>query len=187
MGHLLGSHAPLWINRLLVSALVGIPVMSAQLLARTFIRMARPWLAVTVVFRMIGGFGTGSGLVPAHLILPSGVIPTPSSWTQVFKVHGLGLVQMYLFHYRLEFCCSFQSLQLLGRLRRGLVRVSTSDMGKVPGGFGATGMAMLWVCFPFGAGTAPSLLFIRRMVRPRWFQPGGHSTPAGLTRGGSFP
>ena len=128
----------------------------------------------------------GSGLLPAHPILPGGVVPTPSSWTQVFKVHGLGLVQTYLFHYRLEFYCSFRSLWLLGWLRRGLVRVSTSDMGKVPGGFGATGTAMLWVRFPFGAGTAPSLLFIQRVVRPRWFQPGGRSTPAGLTHGAAF-
>ena len=137
---------------------------------------------------MIGGFGTGSGLVPAHPILPGGVIPTPSSWTQVFKVHGLGLVQTYLFHYRLEFCCSFRSLRLLGRLRRGLVivRVSTSDMGKVPGGFGATRTATLWVRFPFGGGTGPSLLFIRRVVHPRWFRPGGRSTLAGLTRGAAF-
>ena len=139
--------------------------MSARLSARTFIRMAGPWLAVTVVFRTIGGFGTGLGLVPVHPILPGGVVPTPSSWTQIFKVHGLGLVQTYLFHYRLEFCCSFRSLRLLGWLRRGLVRVLSSDMGKVPGGFGATGTATLWVCFPFGAGTAPPFLFIRRVVR----------------------
>ena len=111
--------------------------------------MAGPWLAVMVVFRMIGGFSTGSGLVPACPILPGGVVPTPSSWTQVFKVHGLGLVQMYLFYYRLEFCCSFQSLWLLGWLRRGLVRVSTTDMEKVPGGFGATRTATLCSLFSF--------------------------------------
>ena len=143
--------------------------MSARPLARTFIRMAGSWLAVMVVFRMIGGFGTGSGLVPMHPILPGGVVPAPSSWTQIFEVHRFGLVQTYLFYYRLEFCCSFRSLWLLGRLRRGLVSVSTSDMGKVPGGFGATGMATLWVRFPFGAGTAPPFLFIRRVVRLRWF------------------
>ena len=160
--------------------------MSARLLARTFIRMAGLCLAVMVVFRTIGGFGMGSGLVPARPILPGGVIPTPSSWTQVFKVHGLGLVQTYLFHYRLEFCCSFRSLQLLGWLRRGLVRVLTSDMGKVPGGFGATGTATLRVRFPFGAGTAPPFLFIQRVVRPRWFRLGGRSTLAGLTRGAAF-
>ena len=160
--------------------------MSAQPLARCFIRVAGLWLAVTVVFRTIGGFGTGWGLVPSCPTLPGGVVPAPSSWTQIFQVHGCDLVQTYLFHYRLEFWCSFRSLRLLGRLRRGLVRVSTSDMGKVPGGFGATGMTTLRVCFPFGAGTAPSFLFIRRVVRPWWFRPGGGSTPAGLTCGAAF-
>ena len=160
--------------------------MSAWLSARTFIRIAGPWLAVMVVFRTIGGFGMVLGLVPSRPILPGGVVPTPSSWTQVFKVHMCGLVQTYLFHYQLEFCCSFRSLQLIGQLRRGFVRVSTSDMGKVPGGFGATGMATLRVRFPFGAGTAPPFLFIQRVVHPRWFRPGGHSTPAGLTCGAAF-
>ena len=37
--------------------------MSARPLAQCFIRMAGSWFAVTVVFRMIGGFGMGSGLV----------------------------------------------------------------------------------------------------------------------------
>ena len=148
--------------------------------------MAGSWLAVTVVFRMTGGFGTGSGLVPSHPILPGGVIPAPSSWTQIFEVHGFGLVQMYLLHYRLEFYCSFWSLRLLGWLRRGLVRVLTSNMGKVSGGFSATGTAVLRVRFPFGVGTAPPFLFIRRVVCLRWFQLGGHSTPAGLTHGAAF-
>ena len=135
---------------------------------------------------MTGGFGTGLGLVPSRPILPSGVVPAPSSWTQIFEVHGFGIVQTYLFHYRLEFCCSFRSLWLLGQLRRGLVRVSTSDMGKVPGGFGTTGMATLWVRFPFGAGIAPPFLFIQRVVCLWWFRLGGRSTPAGLTHRAAF-
>ena len=130
-------------------------------MARTFVRIAGTWFAVTVIFRMTGGFSTGSGLVPPRPILPGRVVPASSSWTQIFEVRGFGLVQTYLLHYQLEIWSGFRSLWFLGRLRRGLVRVSTSNMGKVPGGFGTTGVATLWFSFTSGVRIAPSLLFIR--------------------------
>ena len=122
-------------------------------MAQTFVGMARTWLAMAVIiFRVTGGFGMGSGFVPSHPILPGHVVSASSGWTQIFEVHGLGLVQMHLFHYRLEFRHGFRSLLLPGRLRRGLVGVSTSDMGKVPGGFGTTRAAPLWFSFTSGGG-----------------------------------
>ena len=140
------------------------------------------WLAMAVIiFRATGGFGTGLGFVPSCLILPSRVVPASSGWTQIFKVCRLGLVQTHLFHYRLEFRHGFQSLLLPGRLRRGLVGVSTSDMGKVPGGFGTTRAATLWFSFTSGAGIAPSLLLIWGVICLWWFRTGGCSTKAGLT------
>ena len=108
----------------------------------------------------------GSGFVPSHPILPGRVISASSGWTQFFEVRGLGLVQMHLFHYRLEFRLGFRSLWFPGRLRRGLVGVSTSNMGKVPGGFSTTRVATLWFSFTSGAGIAPSLLFIRGIRSP---------------------
>ena len=151
-------------------------------MARTFVGMARTWLAVVVIiFRVAGGFGTGSGFVLSHPIPPGRVVSTSSGWTHIFEVCGLGLVQMHFFHYQLEFRRQFRSLWFPGRLRRGLVGVSTSDMGKVPGGFGTTRAAMLWFSFTSGVGIAPSLLFIRGVIRLRWFRTGGCSTMAGLT------
>ena len=123
----------------------------------------------------------GLGFVPSCPILPGHVISASSGWTQIFKVRGLGLVQMHLFHYRLEFRHGFRSLWFPGRQRRGLVRVSTSDMGKVPGRFGTTRAATPWFSFTSGAGIAPSLLFIRGVIRLQWFRTGGCSTTAGLT------
>ena len=80
----------------MVGALAGIPVLSAGPL----IGMARTWLAVVVIiFRVTGGFGTGSGFVPSCLIPPGHVVSASSGWTQIFKVRGFGLVQMHLFHY----------------------------------------------------------------------------------------
>ena len=153
-------------------------------MARTFVGMARMWLAVVVIiFRVTGGFGTGSGFVPSRLIPPGRVVSASSSWTQIFEVRGFGLVQMHLFHYRLEFRCRFQSLWFPSRLGRGLVGMSTSDMGKVPGGFGTTGAATLWFSFTFGVGIAPPLLFIWGVIPLRWFRTGGCSTMAGLTHG----
>ena len=107
-------------------------------------------------------------------------------WTQIFEVCGLGLFQMHLFHYRLEFWHGFRSLLLPGRLGQGLVGVSTSDMGKVPGGFGTTRVATLWFSFTSWVGIAPSLLLIRGIICLRWFQMGGCSTMAGLTHRAAF-
>ena len=150
-------------------------------MARTSVGMARTWLAVTVIiFRATGGFGTGSGFVLSRPIPPGRVISASSGWTQILEVCRLGLVQTHLFHYRLDFGRGFQSLWLPGRLRRGLVGVSTSDMGKVPGGFGTTGAATLWFSFTSGVGIAPSLLFIWGVICLQWFQTGGCSTTAGL-------
>ena len=129
--------------------------------AQPLIGMARTWLAVAVIiFRATEGFGTGSGFVPSCPIPPIRVVSPSSGWTQIFEVRGLGLVQTHLFHYRLEFRHGFQSLWFPGRLRRGLVGVLTSDMGKVPGGFDTTRVATLWFSFTSGAGIAPSLLLI---------------------------
>ena len=145
------------------------------------------WLAVAVIiFRATGGFGTGSGFVPSCPIPPGRVVSASSGWTQIFEVHGLGLVQTHLFHYRLEFRHGFQSLLLPDQLRRGLVGVSTSDMGKVPGGLGTTRATMLWFSFTSGAGIAPSLLFIWGVIRLWWFRMGGCSTTAGLTHGAAL-
>ena len=145
--------------------------------------MARTWLAVVVIiFKMNRGFSTRSGFVPRCLIPPSHVVSASSGWTQIFEVRGLGLVRTHLFHYRLEFRRGFWSLRFLGRLRRGLVGVSTSDLGKVPGGFGTTwDEGMLWFSFTSGVGIAPSLLFIRGVIRLRWFRTGGCSSTARLT------
>ena len=149
--------------------------------------MARTWLAVAVIiFRVTRGFGTGLGFVPSCPISASHVVSASSSWTHIFEVRGLGLVQTYLFHYRLEFRHGFWSLWFPGRLRRGLVRVSTSDMGKVPGGFGTTRAATLWFSFTSGVGIAPSLLFIWGVIRLRQFRTGGCSTTAGLTHGAAL-
>ena len=131
-------------------------------MAQTSVGMARTWLTVVVIiFRANGGFGTGSGFVPWCPIPPSCVVTASSGWTQIFEVCGLGLVQTHLPYYRLEFRRGFRSLWFLGRLRRGLVGVSTSDLGKIPGGFGTIRVAMLWFSFTSGVGIAPSLLFIR--------------------------
>ena len=127
---------------------------------------------MVIIFRVTGGFGMGSGFVPSHPIPPGCVVSASSSWTQIFEVHGLGLVQMHLFHYRLEFRHGFRSLWFPGRLRRGLVGMSTSDMGKVPGGFGTTRAATLWFSFTSGVGIAPSLLFIWGVICLRWFRTG---------------
>ena len=149
--------------------------------------MARTWLAVAVIiFRVTGGFGTGSGFVLSCPIPPSHVVSASSGWTHIFEVRGLGLVQTHLFHYRLEFRHGFRSLWFPGRLRRGLVGVSTSDMGKVPGAFGTTRVATLWFSFTSGVGIAPSLLFIWGIIRLRWFRMGGCSTTAGLTHGAAL-
>ena len=72
-----------------------------------------------------------------------------------------------------------------GRLRRGLVGVSTSNLGKVPGGFGTTRAATLWFSFTSGAGITP-LLFIQGVIRLWWFRTGGCSTMAGLTHGAAL-
>ena len=174
----------------MVGALAGVPVVSAQPLigmAGTFVRMARTWLAVVVIiFRATGGFSMGSGFVPSRPIPPGHVISASSGWTQIFEVLGLGLVQMHLFHYRLEFRHGFQSLWFPGRLRRGLVGVLTSNMGKVPGGFGTTRVATLWFSFTSGKGIAPSLLFIRGVICLQWLRTGGCSTMAGLTHGAAL-
>ena len=135
-------------------------------MARTFVGMARTWLAVAVIiFRATGGFSTGLGFVPSCPIPPCRVISASSGWTQIFEVCRLGLVQTHLLHYRLEFRHGFRSLWFLGRLRKGLVGVSTSNMGKVPGGFGTTRAATLWFSFTSGVGIAPSLLFEGRIRR----------------------
>ena len=128
----------------------------------------------------------GSGFVPSCPIPPSCVISASSGWTQFFEVRGFGLDQTHLFHHRLEFRHGFQSLWFPGRLRRGLVRVSTSDMGKVPGGFGTTRAATLWFSFTSGVRIAPSLLFIRGVIHLQWFQTGGCSTTAELTHGAAL-
>ena len=112
---------------------------------------------------------------------PGHVISASSGWTQIFEVCGLGLVQTHLPYYRLEFRHGFWGLWFPGRLRRGLVGVSTSDLGKVPGGFGTTRVAMLWFSFTSGVGIAPSLLFIQGVIHLQWFRMGGCSTTAGLT------
>ena len=135
-----------------------------------------------IIFRATRGFGTGLGFVPSSPIPPGCVVSASSGWTQIFEVRGLGLVQTHFFHYRLELRHGFQSLLLPGRLRRGLVGVSTSDMRKVPGGFGTTRAATLWFSFTSGVGIAPSLLLIRGVICLRWFRTGGCSTMAGLTR-----
>ena len=141
------------------------------------------WLAVAVIIRVTRGSSMGSGFVPSHPIPPGRVVSASSGWTQIFEVCGLGLVQTHLFHYRLEFRRGFQSLWFLGRLRRGLVGVSTSDMGKVPGGFGTTRAATFWFSFTSGVGIAPSLLFIWGVIHLRWFRMGGCPTPTRLTTG----
>ena len=149
--------------------------------------MARTWLAVAVIiFKANGGFGTGSGFVPWCPIPPGLVISASSGWTQIFEIHGLGLVRMHLFHYRLEFRRGFRSIRFPGRLTRGLVRVSTSDLGKVPGGFSTTRAATLWFSFTSGVGITPSLLFIWGLIRLRWFCMGGCSTMAGLAHGAAL-
>ena len=156
-------------------------------MAQTSVGMARTWLAVAVIiFRANRGFGTRSGFVPQCPILPSRVVSASSGWTQIFEVRGLGLVQMHLPYYRLEFRHGFWGLWFPGRLRRGLVGVSTSDLGKVPGGFGTTRAATLWFSFTSGAGIAPSVLFIWGVIRLRWFRTGGCSTMAGLTHGAAL-
>ena len=134
-----------------------------------------------IICRVTGGFGTELGFVPSCPILPGHVVSASSGWTQIFEVRGLGLVQTHLFHYRLEFRHGFRSLLLPGTLRRGLVGVSTSDMGKVPGGFGTTRAATLWFSFTSGVGIAPSLLLIRGVICLRWFRMGYCSITAGLT------
>ena len=145
--------------------------------------MARTWLAMAVIiFRVAGGFGTRSGFVPSRPIPPGRVVSASRGWTQILEVRGPGLVQMHLFHYRLKFRHGFWSLLLPGRLRTGFVGVSASDIGKVPGGFGTTRVAMLWFSFTSGVGIAPSLLPIRGVICLLWFRTGGCSTMAGLTR-----
>ena len=145
------------------------------------------WLTVAVIIlRVTRGFSTGSAFVPLCPIPPGRVVSASSGWTQIFEVRGFGLVQTHPFHYRLEFRCRFRSLWFPGRLGRGLVRMSTSNMGKVQGGFGTTRAAMLWFSFTSGVGIAPSLLFIRGVIRLQWFRTGGCSTTAGLTRGAAL-
>ena len=122
----------------------------------------------------------GSGFVPRCLIPPGSVVSASSGWTQIFEVRGLGLVQTHLPYYRLEFRHGFWSLGFLGRLRRGLVGVSTSNLGKVPGGFITTRVATLWFSFTSGVGIAP-FLFIWGVTHLWWFRTGGCSTTAGLT------
>ena len=116
--------------------------------------------------RSIVGIRTVSGLISPWLIVLGGIIISASgSRAQAFQIFRFWQVQADRLYSGLQLRRRCRSLRLTCRLRSGLVGLPASNFGNIPGGFGTTGPAALWLNFSPWVGVAPSLFLLRRLFQ----------------------
>ena len=114
-------------------------------------------------------------VVPVSVIPGGIIIPAPGSWTQVFELWHADANFLY---YRLHLW--FWDIRSIRGLGLGLVWLPGPNVGRIPGGFRASGPAALWLSFPSFAGGASPFLFFGRIIRPWLLRMLRHPTSAGL-------
>ena len=134
--------------------------------------------------RSIVGIRTVLGLISPWLIVLSGIIISASgSRTQAFQIFRFRQVKADRLYSGLQLRRRCRSLQLTCRLRSGLVGLPASNLGNVPGGFGTTGPATLWLDFSPRAGATPSLFLLRWPLQMCGCSASGRMIWVGLLQG----
>ena len=134
--------------------------------------------------RSVVGIRTVSGLIsPWPIILGGMIISASGSWAQAFQIFRFRLVQADRLYSGLQLQRRCRSLRLTCRLRSGLVGLPASNFGNVPGGFGTTGPAALWLDFSLWVGATPSLFLLRWPFQTCGCSASGRMIRVGLLQG----